>query len=186
MTTLALLAIGLALAELPVAALAQQPESDAPEAATASEPATKPPVEDFSQPMGPPDPFNRGTPRGSMYGYLSAARTREYDRAAEYLDLRRLPIEEQERGPELARRLKVVLDQSLLVDVVNLASENGGRPDDGLPAWQDRAGEIQMAHGPVPILLQRIPREEDKVRIWKISATTVGQIPTLYAAFEPV
>jgi MscS family membrane protein len=121
-----------------------------------------------------------------MYGFLSAARTLEYDRAAEYLDLRRLPIEEQERGPELARRLKVVLDQSLWVDIVNLASENDGRPDDGLPAWQDRVGEIQMAHGPVPILLQRIPREEDKVRIWKISATTVGQIPTLYAAFEPV
>ena len=186
MTTLALLAIGLALAELPVAALAQQPESASPEAATAPEPPTTPPVEDFSQPMGPPDPFNRGTPRGSMYGFLSAARAREYERAAEYLDLRRLPPEEQERGPELARRLKVVLDQSLWVDVVNLASENVGRPDDGLPAWQDRVGEIQTTRGPVPILLQRVPRHEDKVRIWKIAAATVGEVPELYADFEPV
>jgi MscS family membrane protein len=183
---LALLAIGLFLADLPVAALAQQPESSSPEAATAPEPPTDPPVQDFSKPMGPPDPFNRGTPQGSMYGFLSAARKHEYERAAEYLDLRRLPPEEQERGPELARWLKVVLDQSLWVDVVNLSSENDGRPDDGLPAWQDRVGEVQTAHGPVPILLQRIPREEDRVRIWKIAAATVGEIPGLYAEFEPV
>ena len=181
MAALALLAIGLTLAELPVDAWAQHPE-----AAATSEPPTELPVEDFSKPMGPPDPFNRGTPRGSMYGFLSAVRAREYDRAAEYLDLRRLPIEEQERGPELARRLKVVLDQSLLVDVVNLTADNGGRPDDGLPTWQDRVGEIQTARGPVPILLQRVPREQDKVRIWKIAAATVGEIPELYADFEPV
>ena len=36
--------------------------------------------------MGPPDPFNRGTPRGSMYGFLAAARAEDYARAAEYLE----------------------------------------------------------------------------------------------------
>ena len=64
MTALVLLAIGVALTELPVAALAQQPESASPEAATASEPPTKPPAEDFSQPMGPPDPLQSGDAPG--------------------------------------------------------------------------------------------------------------------------
>jgi hypothetical protein len=41
-TALVLLAIGVALTALPVAALAQQPESAAPEAAPASEPPTTP------------------------------------------------------------------------------------------------------------------------------------------------
>jgi MscS family membrane protein len=121
-----------------------------------------------------------------MYGFLSAVRQDDYGRAAEYLDLRRLPPEEQARGRELARWLKVVLDQSLWVDVVNLAPVNEGLADDGLPAWQDRAGDIQTAAGPVPILLQRVAREGDRVRIWKISAATVSEIPALYAEFEPI
>ena len=54
--------------------------------AQASEDASpQPAAEDFSKPMGPPDPFNRGTPRGSMYGFLTAARARDFERAAEYL-----------------------------------------------------------------------------------------------------
>ena len=46
-------------------ARAQAPEEAAPEAPPAE--AAKPVEEDLSRPMGPPDPFNRGTPRGSMY-----------------------------------------------------------------------------------------------------------------------
>ena len=92
--------------------------------------------------MGPPDPFNRGTPRGSMYGYLTAARARDYERAAEYLDLRRLPLDQQERGPELARRLKVVLDQTMWVDVGNLSDSNAGTPNIILFLLDDLSSEL--------------------------------------------
>ena len=84
-------------------------------------------AEDLSRPMGPPDPFNRGTPRGSMYGFLSATREGDYERAANFLDLRRLPPEQRDSAPELARRLKAVLDQTLWVDVVNLSKTNEGQ-----------------------------------------------------------
>jgi MscS family membrane protein len=84
--------------------------------------------------MGPQDPFNRGTPRGSMHGFLTASRARQFERAAEYLDLRGLPSDEQDRGPELARRLRVVLDRTIWVDVGNLSDSNAGTPNDGLPA----------------------------------------------------
>jgi MscS family membrane protein len=178
--------IGLALALLISATLS----SSVPGQATEEEPA--PPAaaetvlkEDFSKPMGPPDPFNRGTPRGSMYGFLSAARKGDYERAAEYLDLRRLPPEDQASGPKLARRLKVVLDQTLWVDLVNLSDTNAGTPNDDLPAWQDRLGDIETPDGVVTALLQRVPREGDGVRIWKIAAATADQIPELYAEFEP-
>ena len=135
---------------------------------------------------GPADPLDRGTPRGAMEGFLQAARSGDYERAAEYLDLRRLPQTERGRGPELARWLKEVLDQKLWVDTVNLAHRNAGIADDGLPAWQDRVGEIRTSDGErIPILLQRVPREGDRVRIWKVSAATVEEIPELYARFEP-
>jgi MscS family membrane protein len=162
------------------AAWAQAPE-EAPVAAPG-----QPAVEDFSKPMGPNDPFNRGTPRGSMYGFLVAAREGDHERAANFLDLRRLPPGGKALGPDLARRLKVVLDQTLWVDLVNLADTNAGTADDGLPAWQDRLGEIQTREGAVTLFLQRVPREGDGVRIWKVAAATVEQIPTLYALFEPV
>ena len=149
-------------------------------------PQPEPAVQDFSKPMGPPDPFNRGTPRGSMYGFLTAARARDFERAAEYLDLRRLPSDEQDRGPELARRLKVVLDQTIWVDIGNLSDSNSGTPNDGLPAWQDRIGDIEANEGTVSLLMQRVPRSGDGTRIWKIAAATVALVPELHAEFEPL
>ena len=128
-----MVALGLALL-LAVVRAGDARAQTAEEAPPSPPAAEKPAVVDFSKPIGPPDPFNRGTPRGSMYGYLSAARAGDYERAAEFLDLRRLLHEEQARGPELARRLKVVLDQTLWVDLVNLADTNAGLPNDDLPA----------------------------------------------------
>jgi MscS family membrane protein len=158
---------------------AEEEPSPPPATATVAE-------EDFAMPMGPPDPYNRGTPRGSMYGYIVACRKGDYERAAQYLDLRRLPPAEQERGPILARDFKTVLDQTLWVDFLTLSDTNQGFSDDGLPPWQDRLGEIKTKQGLVQLLLQRVLREGDDVRIWKISSITVAQIPQLHAEFGPV
>jgi MscS family membrane protein len=155
--------------------------------APAPEPSAAPPtVADFSKPMGPADPFNRGTPRGTMYGFIVACRAGDHERAANYLDLRRLSPEEQEQGPRLARQLKAVLDQKLWVDFATLSDRNDGFADDGLEPWQERLTDIETQGGLVTLLLQRVPREGDKVRIWKISATTVDRIPELYDEFGPV
>ncbi|MGH0038556.1 MAG: mechanosensitive ion channel family protein [Myxococcota bacterium] len=148
--------------------------------------ATGPAEADFSKPLGPPDPLNRGTPRGSMYGYIVAARNGDYETAAQFLDLRRLPPERRADGPDLARELKRVLDRTLWVDFATLADSETGFADDGLPAWQDRLGEVATRDGPVTLLLQRVPREDDGVRIWKVSSLTVSQIPDLYAELGPV
>ena len=124
--------------------------------------------------MGPADELNRGTPRGSMYGFIVACRKGDYERAASFLDLRRLSPEQAERGPELARRFKAVLDQTLWIDFTTLSDANDGASGDGLPAWQDKLGQIQTEDGPVDLLLQRVPRKGDGVRIWKVSAATVA------------
>jgi MscS family membrane protein len=147
--------------------------------------AERPSVEDFSKPMGPRDPFNRGTPRGSMYGFLGATRKGDYERAENFLDLRRLPAEDQERGPQLARQLKAVLDQTLWVDLSTLSDRNEGFADDDLPGWQDRLGQIETSEGPVTLLLQRVPREGDGVRIWKIASATVARTAVLYEEIGP-
>jgi len=49
----------------------------------------------------PEDEFGRGSPRGTVNGYLEACREGDYKKASNYLDLRRIPGD----GPTLARKL---------------------------------------------------------------------------------
>src|SRR5262249_54649973 len=81
--------------------------------ATAAGPATSSAL--AAQPAPPPtDEFGRGTPLGTARGFLDATALRNYHRAMSYLDLRRLPqAEVVTRGPELARQLRVVLDNTV-------------------------------------------------------------------------
>ncbi|MDH3227718.1 MAG: mechanosensitive ion channel family protein, partial [Thermoleophilia bacterium] len=170
---LARLALAIALVIPALAAAAQE----APPPTSQAEPA--PP----SRPAGPTDDLERGVPRTAMKGYLQACRDGDFERAARYLDLSRLsPAERSERGPELARRLEVVLDQKLWVDWELLSDDPDGERDDGLSASRDRVGSIETSMGPVPVLLQRVPRE-DGTRIWKIASATVAAIPDLYDEF---
>jgi MscS family membrane protein len=61
---------------------------------------------------GPFDEFERGNPRSSVKGFFKAARDGDFERAAKYLDLRNLPRwMEENRGFELARQFKIVLDR---------------------------------------------------------------------------
>jgi len=123
-----------------------------------------------------------------MEAFLVACREGDYRRAAEYLDLRRLPRAQREaRGPELARELKAVLDRELWVDLDALSEDPRGDREDGLPRDREALGEIATQRGsvsilPVSILLER-GTDPDGVRIWRIAASTVERIPQLYAEF---
>ncbi len=129
------------------------------------------------------DEFARGTPRSSVEGFLRATRDRDYTRAAEYLDLRRLPASQQkDKGPSLARDLKIVLDRALGIDFDLLSTDPKGHQDDSLPSYRDWLGRIETKARPVNIYLQRVPRPDRKL-IWKFSSATVAQIPRLYDEF---
>jgi MscS family membrane protein len=133
---------------------------------------------------GPIDELGRGTPLGAVGGFLKATRERDYEKAAEYLDLRRLPSGiAEEDGPDLARQLRIVLDRKLWIDMELLSNAPRGHGEDGLPEFRDRIGRIDMPDGdPIDILVQHVPRG-DGVSIWKISSATVARIPQLWAQF---
>ena len=136
---------------------------------------------DSPAPRAPVDPLNRRTPRDAMAGFLDATGHRDYVRAAEFLDLRRLPAAARAQdGPTLARQLRVVLDQVLAPDPETLSDEEeDSSRRDGLPPDRELGGTIKDKSGSTPIVLQRLPGEGD-TRLWKISAATVAQIPRLY------
>jgi MscS family membrane protein len=137
-----------------------------------------------AKPRGPEDPYERGTPRSAMHGFLAAARAGEWTRAAQYLDLRSISAGEREaRGPELARQLKIILDRTLWVDLDALSDDPAGARDDGLPAHRELVGHLEATEPPLPILLDRVPREDDGVRIWKVSGGTLRQVPELWDRF---
>lgn len=160
--------------------LAQDEPEPAAEAAPAEEAAEDSPED--SEPYPYSDAYERDTPRGTMRGYLTAGRDNDWERAASYLNLERLPeAERAEAGPRLARELKRVLDRNLWVELEQLSDRPEGDVDDPLADGVDRVGVIETADGDAPIQLRRIRREGEPV--WLVSAATVERIDDLYAEF---
>jgi MscS family membrane protein len=134
-------------------------------------------------PLGPQDEFERGIPRTSLKGFLDAARDGEFERAAEFLDLRYLPgwIKASD-GPELAKKLKIVIDRKLFIDLGLISNHPLGDKEDGLPYHQDIFGRIKTPRETVDMIIHKVPRD-DGVFIWKISNKTVSEIPYLWAMY---
>jgi MscS family membrane protein len=166
-----LLFIALALTCPSLAPAASEPT--APEKGGNNSPAARAPV----------DPLNRRTPRDAMAGFLDATGHRDYVRAAEFLDLRRLPAATRAQdGPMLARQLRIVLDQVLAPDPDALGDEEDSSRRDGLPPDRELVGTIKDKSSSTPIVLQRVQGDGD-ARLWKISSATVAQIPRLYREY---
>jgi len=133
---------------------------------------------------GPADDLRRGVPRSAVRGYLEACWARDYERAAQYLDLRRVPHASRDaQGATLAQHLCTVIDRTLWIDPELLSGVKEGAQEDGLPPRRDLVGTIQTAKAPVQLLVERVPRE-DGTLIWKISSTNVAQVPELYQEFS--
>ena len=67
------------------------------------------------------DEFDRGTPRRSLLGFLTAAQDRDFETAAEYLDLRNLPSRAKNiEGSKLAHGISIVI-QKELAETLSLA-----------------------------------------------------------------
>ncbi|HXV84226.1 MAG TPA: mechanosensitive ion channel family protein [Candidatus Binatia bacterium] len=154
-----------------------QPKGEATAKAAGHEPSVKPRA---VAPDVPVDDFDRGTPRRAVAGFLKATRADDYKQAAEYLDLGGLPDDVAKTlGPQLARHLKIVLDQKLPIDTDTLSDSPAGHLQDALPPDVEEVGAIETPEGAVHIRLQQIPRD-DGVKIWKISAASLSAVPDLY------
>ncbi|PKI14087.1 mechanosensitive ion channel family protein [Colwellia sp. 12G3] len=133
----------------------------------------------------PKDDFDRGQPRSAIAGYLRAMRSGDLALATNYLDYRNLSEKTLSVGKEeLARQLGVVLNRTLWVDLNSISTLKEGRKNDDLPSYRELIGQVDYQGNNIDILLQRIPRAEDKVKIWKISNATVEKIPRLFKRYS--
>ncbi len=129
----------------------------------------------------PEDKFRRGQPRSSFKGFLYAVKKQDYATAINYIDYRNLPSDVIDIGKEeLARQLYVILSRTVWVDINSISDlPQGNLNQKNVPNYRELFGRINTKNGSVPLYLQRVPRKEDRVKIWKISNSTVEKIPAL-------
>jgi MscS family membrane protein len=133
---------------------------------------------------GPEDALNRGTPRGSIIGYLEASADLDFEKAAQFLDMRNLPDEVEEiGGSELARQLNHVFSRAVWLDDYTVSDSPEGVKGDGLPTYRDQLVVIKTKDGDVPLWMQHVPRGDGE-NIWKVSNRSVALIPKLYDEYS--
>ena len=133
---------------------------------------------------GPEDALNRGTPRGSIVGFLDACSAVDFEKAAQFLDLRNLPDEVSELGgQELARQLNHVLSRAVWLDDYTVSDNPEGTKGDGLPSYRDELVVIKTQDGDVNLWMQHVPRGDGE-NIWKVSNRSVALVPKLYDEFS--
>lgn len=116
-----------------------------------------------------------GSPRASYVTFERLANARQWADAAEYLAI---PLAERRNASQLARRLKVVLDQRLALDLSSLSPLAVGDTSDGDPA-SDRIAIIAGADGREDaVRLVRTTR--DGVPRWVFAPSTVAAIDGWY------
>jgi MscS family membrane protein len=128
-------------------------------------------------PAPPPDALGRATPRGTVLGFLNAARKEEDDLAAQYLHTRL-------RGHDaatLAHQLYIVLDARLPARLTQVSDAPEGSRQNPLRPNEETVGAVPGRDGPVDIVLERVTGA-DKTPIWLFSTRTLAEVPTLYEA----
>ena len=113
------------------------------------------------------------SPRAALQSFLRRAEVEDWDGAAEYLSL---PAAQGGRGPQLARRLKSVLEQRVALDVRAVSGAAVGDTTDGDPNG-DRIGVIIGASGrEEPIRLLRVAAPSGGPPRWVFAQATVSLI----------
>jgi len=125
----------------------------------------------------PADPLGRGTPSGTVFGFLQAAQSGNYSIAAQYLQMS--PAHRQSEGEQAATKLKVVMDRAFAGNLKNVSTEPEGTPQEGMPLDRQRLGV--MSSGDVEANLDLVRVSEPNVgRIWLISSDTLAKVSELY------
>src|ERR1035438_6552706 len=97
----------------------------------------------------PNDPLGRTTPQDAVVQFLEAWHTRQYGKAWHYLDLRQMsPVDREKNGPEIARQLEDLLDDTPF-DIATLSRSPLGDLDDGLAPGRERLLTFQIDGRPL-------------------------------------
>ena len=120
------------------------------------------------------DRLGRTTPKGTVTGFLDAARRGEDDLARQYLNTRR----NDEAGSALAHQLFVVIDRRMSGLPEPSDAPEGSRSNPDSPGLEI-IGSVATASGPLDIVLEQQQRADGGL-IWLFSRATLQAIPAVY------
>ena len=129
----------------------------------------------------PPDADNAAealteTPRAALTRFFELARRGDYPEAAKFLEL---PSElDAARGPELAKRLKLVLDHHKWLDLSKVSAAASGNLNDGLSSAVEEIARVPLGRSLTwPVRLVHRPNAEAR---WLFSRNTVLRVDEWY------
>lgn len=129
----------------------------------------------ISQPDVPQDALGRTTPRGTVLGFLIAARKGDNELAAQYLNTRL----RGKAAEDLAHQLVFVLDRSLPARLNEISDKPEGSLADSLKPGLEPLGTISSDNGNIDISVERVSRGKS-ASLWLFSSKTLDAIPDLY------
>jgi len=139
------------------------------------------PAQDSAPP--PQDPLGRTSPQDAIVRFLEACHARQYTKAAHYLDLRHLPPGERDKnGPELARQLEDLLDDTPF-DIATLSRSPEGDVSDALPANRERLLSFQPGGQSLELQLERVEFKQGP-KVWVVSSDSIPLIPKAHQLLQ--
>jgi len=121
------------------------------------------------------DSLGRGTPSGTVFGFLQAAQDGNERAAADYLQMS--AARRQSQGPDAAGKLKLLMDSAFVGSLRRISTRPEGDPESGTD--QQTIGIFSTRDSDVPVVLVRIADPNDG-KIWLFSADTLSKVPELY------
>ena len=122
------------------------------------------------------DPLGRETPSGTVFGFLQVAQAGNYRAAADYLQMS--AARRQSQGPELARKLKVLMDRAFVGNMRRISTHAEGSPESGDVDTQN-IGAFVNGEADIPVVLVRVT-DPNAGKIWLFSSETLNKVPELY------
>jgi MscS family membrane protein len=134
-----------------------------------------------SPPTPAADGLGRDTPRGTLLGFMNAAREGRDELAPQYLNIKA----GDPGGIELAHKLFVVLDRRLPPRLTELSDRPEGSLANPLKPDRDVVGTIATDTGSLDLVLERVNRGPT-ARVWLFSRETLASIPDVYDEIDLV
>lgn len=122
------------------------------------------------------DPLGRETPSGTVLGFLQAAQAGNYRGAADYLQMS--AVRRQSQGPDLASKLKLLMDRAFIGNVRRISTRPEGNPESG-DAGLQTIGSFSAGSEDLAVVLVRV-NDPNSGRIWLFSSDTLAKVPELY------
>jgi len=133
-----------------------------------------------AQPAAAKDTLGRDTPRGTLLGFMDAARDGNTTAAVMYLNTE----PRQRDAADLAHQLYVVLNTRLPARLNNLSDRPEGSLANPLKPDLEVVGTIETGGGSLDIVVERVTR--GTTQVWLFSRGTLAAIPDVYAEIDRV